>query len=447
MRTIRLLMMATALATGLAGSAYARDDRVVVMTSYPDDMVSLFEAAFEKANPGVAVQVVWKHAREAAAALRQSDHGGVDVYWTPSVGTFPAMRDAGLFQPLAVDRAALPGRIGAQPISDPKGFYEAFEVAGYGIVTNPAALARLGLAEPRSWSDLTDPRYAGRVAMPVAAQVGFSPELYDVILQGLGWDRGWALLSEIAGNAQPVGNGGGITDLVESGKAAAGLTIDFFVRSAIANGHALRLSYPDHTAFLPAQVALVTDAPHPEAAHAFVDFVLGPEGQRLLFHPDVRRYPVRPAVYTDAPPGTVNPFARPDSASFAYDPNLGIARAGLIVALFEAMVTKRHDQLVTLWGDLHRAEEALAKSPDAAASAPLAERIARARSLAGLTPVTADEASDPAYLAPFRSRRTAHGGDKTAAPGEGDWTARIDRAQAEAAAIIADALAALPSGR
>ncbi|PWC32031.1 hypothetical protein TSO221_31790 [Azospirillum sp. TSO22-1] len=405
-------------------------------------MAALFETAFEKAHPGTDVQVVWKQSREAAALLRQPDQGGIDVYWTPSLATFPAMRDAGAFRPLHVDRGALPGRIGAQPISDPKGFFEAFEVAGYGIVVNPATLAKLGLEEPRAWRDLTDSRYAGQVALPIAGQVGFSPALYDIILQGEGWERGWALLSELAGNAQLIGSGGHITDAVEVG-TAAGLTVDFFARSAIANGHAVALAYPARTAFLPAQVAVTATAPHPDAARAFVDFVLGRDGQAILFHPDVRRYPVRPEVYAAAPVGTVNPFARPEAGTFAYDPELGIARAGLIAAVFERMIVERHDRLTALWAGIHRAEAALAKAPDPAAAA----LVAQARTLASAVPVSQVQATAPELLAPFRTRRTAHDGDGDPAAVERAWSQQLDHAHGEALSLLERALSVLPAGR
>jgi hypothetical protein len=35
--------------------------------------------------------------------------------------------------------------------------------------------------------------------MPLASKVGFSPALYDIILQSEVWEEGWALLSEIGG--------------------------------------------------------------------------------------------------------------------------------------------------------------------------------------------------------------------------------------------------------
>ncbi|CAH2603580.1 Extracellular solute-binding protein [Rhodovastum atsumiense] len=438
-RRVMLAAMGAAL-LGAAVPARATGNRVVVMTAYPDPLVSLFEAAFIRAHPDIAVQIVGKSSREAAEILRSPDQGGIDVYWAPSLATFHALHGAGVFHPLGVDRAVLPGQIGAQRISPPDGMFEAFEVAGYGIVANPATLARLGLPVPRDWRDLADARWAGQVVLPDAGHVGFSPAMYDIILQAEGWEHGWALISEIAGNARLEPVGPLVAHTVAEG-AAAGLTIDMPVRSAIARGSAVTLTYPAETAFLPAHLAITAKAPHPEAARIFVDFLLGPQGQALLFRPEALRYPVRPDAYAAAPDGTVNPFARPEAARFAYRPGLGIARAGLVTALFEHMIARPHARLVALWADLHRAEAALARAPDVGLAATLAE--ARARLTA--VPVSATEAVDATTLLAFRQRGSAHDGKVVETDIEQGWDAARARSLDEAAALVARVLAARPA--
>lgn len=408
-----------------AAGALALEDRVVVVTSYPEEVSTRFETAFEKAHPGTDVQIVWKQVRDAAADLSRPDQGGVDVYWAPALTAFPTLRDAGAFRPLAVDRTVLPGRIGAQRISDPEGCFEAFEVAGYGIVSNPAVLAGKGLPAPATWRDLADPRYAGGVVLPVASRVGFSPALYDVILQAEGWTAGWALVGEVAANASLAGAGPAVTDgVVEA--AAAAPTIDFFPRTQIANGHDLRLVYPPRTAFLPAHVAITRTAPHAQAAAAFVDFALSRPGQEILFHPDVRRYPVRPDAYATAPAGQANPFQRAADDGFAYDTGLGIDRAALIAALFDRMVTERHDRLKTLWPAIRAAEAAAAADPAQTDAA------RRARALAATVPVSDADARDPAILAAFRDRHSSAEAEARAAALEASWTQTLDTAQAAA---------------
>lgn len=410
-------------------TGWSLEDRVVVMTSYPDELVQRYEQAFERAHPGTDVHILWKPSRDAAVELRKPDQGGVDVYWTPSLGSFPRLRDAGAFRPLAVDRAALPGLVDGSFVSDRKGFFEAFEVAGYGLIVNPASLDRRGLPHPTTWRDLAAVRWGGRLALPIAGQVGFSGALYDILLQAEGWEAGWALLSEAAADATLIGNGGQVSEAVVNGEADVAVTVDFFARSAVANGHPVTLVYPPRTAFLPAQVAITAAAPHPDAARAFVDFVLSAPGQTLLFHPDIRRYPVRPEIYAQAPAGTVNPFQRAGADAFPYDMDRGLERHGLIAALFEGMIAERQDRLKSLWSAIHAAEAAQAAKPDART----AESLRRARALAGMVPVSGAEADAVAPL--FQERRSNRNPEERAAI-EKDWSARIDAAQAEAAALL-----------
>ena len=62
--------------------------------AFPEKLTTRYEAEFEKAHPDLHVQFVWKQSRDALALLSQPDQGGVDVYWAPSLGNFPILRDA-----------------------------------------------------------------------------------------------------------------------------------------------------------------------------------------------------------------------------------------------------------------------------------------------------------------------------------------------------------------
>lgn len=407
--------------------AHAAGDALVVVTSFPEELTTRYEAEFEKAQPDLHVQFVWKQSRDALALLSQQDQGGVDVYWAPSLGNFPILRDRGAFRPLAVDRAALPGRLGAQPICDPKGMFEAYDLAGYGIVYDPAALAALGVAVPRRWSDLAAPALAGRIAMPLAGKVGFSPALYDIILQAEGWERGWALLAEIAGSAQLSGSGPGPTGAVKEGRAALGLTIDFLALGAQANGAGVGFAYPERTAFLPGHIAITAATRRPEAARAFVDFALSTKGQKLLMEADSSRHPARPDAYAGKAERIVDPFALPEGSFFDYDAEIGRRRPGLISVLFDLSIAERHAETVAFWRALHAAEARLAATPAVSA----AETVAEARKLAGFVPVSAAEASEPALLDRFSGRDVK---DPDLA---GRWRAEIGAARAEAARQLA----------
>ena len=73
----------------------------------------------------------------------------------------------------------------------------------------------------------------------------------------------------------------------------------------------MKFVYPSVTTIVPANVGIVANAPNKAAAEAFVEFLLSPAGQQVLFDPGIRRLPVNPSVYDKAPAGYPNPFKDP----------------------------------------------------------------------------------------------------------------------------------------
>jgi ABC-type Fe3+ transport system substrate-binding protein len=331
------------------------EDRVIVLTSYAEELTNRFQQAFERRYPGRRVEILWRHSADALAYLRRGGSREVDVYWTPAPRNFALLKAEGHLAKLALDTKSLPSSVAGYPISDPEGYFAAFELAGYGILYNPEAVRKLGLPPPRDWRDLADPAYRGQVQLPIPGRVGFAPILIEAVLQGYGWDEGWAVLSAIAAN---VDFGGGDrapdADDVVTGRKAARMTIDFFAAPSRAKETPTAFVYPPRTAYNPAQVAIFAEAPHPAAARDFVDFVLSREAQELLLHPDVRRLPVRQEIYAARPELSAQPFA---PGNLAYSDALSRSRQGLVAALFEAALVHPHQTAVSLWNALHRAEQ------------------------------------------------------------------------------------------
>jgi len=423
---------------GLVGAVSwsAAAERVVVLTSYPEEMFARFEAAFERANPDVNVELVWRMPRDALPYLREKAQGSVDVYWAAAYRNFVTLKGEGAWRRMQVDRNAVPGHAGPFPLADPEGRFEAVEMAGFGFATNPGELARRGLPRPQEWSDVADPRYAGSVLLPVPSKVGFAPNLIDTILQAHGWHDGWSLVARIAANGRLFESGStSIVDEVGAGRAGIGLTIDFFARSAIANGVPIAFHYPSAGGYSAAHVAILRDAPNPAGAQRFVDFLVSHEGQSLLGAASIRKLPVRPDAYTPEI-GTKNPFADPDAPALRYDATLGMWRYALVSALFDRLITQRHEALRDAWSALARAERELAASPVAWVQLDAARRCLEA------LPVSAEEARDPTFLAIFDARRRDAGADEAARMHEASWSEFFDRQTAEAVGIIADARAA-----
>jgi phosphoglycerate transport regulatory protein PgtC len=367
-------------------------ERIVVMTSYPQEMISRYVDAFAKSAeagtvPGTRVDVVWRSGDDAKDYLLGAGKGQVDVYWSPALRTFVELARDGAFRKLSIDRTGLPGRIGTQSISDPDGFYEATEVAGYGLVINPAYLKKAGLPEPSQWEDLAKPDYAGHITMPVPGKIGFAPVITEVLLQAYGWKQGWALLAAIAANATlQAGRGDEAIAPIVQGEKGVGVTIDFFAAQAIARGAPLHFVYPAANAFEPATIAIPREASNLAGAMSFVRFVLSEEGQSLLIDADLRRLAVRPSVYAHAPADYFNPWTREDADRLSLDNALFAQRRNLDNALFDHLIFEPREKAATVWTSVRQLEDSAGLSEDAKAL------VAEARARLTASPLGEDEA-------------------------------------------------------
>jgi ABC-type Fe3+ transport system substrate-binding protein len=403
-------------------------EKVVVLTSYPQEVITQFEAAFEQAYPQYRLEILWRQSRDAMSYLHQP-HSAIDVYWTPAQRNFAVLAKEGTLRKLDIDLSGLPKRIGGFQISDLDGYYAASETAGYGMAYHPAELQRLGLPVPTDWKSLAAPAFGGHVVMPIPSKVGYAPMLVDTLLQGYGWEQGWSVLEQVAANATLADAGATfISDDVGSGRIAVGMTMDFFARSAIANGKPLLFTYPEKVGYSPAHVAIFREATHLDGARAFASFVLSEQGQKILFHPDIRKLPVRPAVYADKPKGYFDPFAAAQRASYNYELATGLMRQELVSALFDALITRHHAELKTMWSAIHQAEQ----------KSPADPRLLEARSHANWLPLTLVQAGDTTLQQTFIKR------DSHTEALEHQWDAEIASHYAQATLIAHAILGAKP---
>jgi hypothetical protein len=204
------------------------------------------------------------------------------------------------------------------------------------------------------------------------------------------------------------------------------MTMDFFAVAAIANGKPLRFTYPEKVGYSPAHAGIFREASNLDGARAFTRFVLSEQGQKILFHPDIRKLPVRPSVYANKPKDYFDPFSAAKLASYDYDVSVALVRQELDSALFDALITRQHAALKTMGAALHQAEQ---KSPND-------PRLQTALKHANWLPLTATQANDVALQQMFIQR------DNRTEALEQQWDSDITQHYAQAtqlALLIADA--------
>jgi ABC-type Fe3+ transport system substrate-binding protein len=345
-----------------------------------------------------------------------------------------------LLQKYQPNAQGLAQKVGSYPINDKDGFYVGFAASGYGIMYNTRYLRANSLPAPKEWDDLKKPVYFGHVGISAPSRSGTSHLTVETILQGEGWDKGWATLLEIGGNlAQVSDRSFGVPDAVNSGQYGIGIVIDFFGLSAKASGFPVEFVYPSVTAIVPANVGIVAGAKNPKAAEAFVEFLLSEEGQQILLDPKIQRLPVRLATYAKAPAGYPNPFK--DSrlgAKVNFNADLSESRYQLLNSLYDRIVTFRLKDLNAAWKAIHDAEKKLGAGGSAEAKRLLAE----ARKLATAVPVSEKEASDPAIAGAFQAVKAGAKAAGRQAEFEARWDEFASKNYAEAKALAERAAAA-----
>ena len=404
-RTTFILLAAFALAV-MAGpiSTGAVENKLVIVTSYPPDTTNTVKAAFEKKHPGIKVEMLRKKTTAGIKFLQETaGNNRSDMFWASAPDAFEVLKADGLLQTYEVKIKGIPEKVGAFPINDPEGYYKGFAASGYGIMWNTRYLKAKKLPVPKTWADLAKPVYHGHVGMSAPSRSGTTHLTVETLLQGKGWEEGWAVWKAIAGNFKTVTERSfGVPDGVNSGQFGLGIVIDFFGLSSEASGFPVKFLYPPVTTLVPANIAIVNKAPHPKAAAAFIEFLLSPEGQEVLLDPKIRRLPVNPATYAKAPADFPNPFKdKSIGAAVKFDLELSKNRYNVINSLFDVMVTYRLDDLRAATKAIQNAEATLGGKSNAEAR----KMIDEAKALVAAVPIEAAQAGKADFNKIFKKKR------------------------------------------
>ena len=382
----------------------AAEGTLVVVTSYPPDTTETVKKAFEKKHPGIKVEMLKKKTTAGIKYLQETAGNNTsDLFWASAPDAFEVLKGDGLLQKYDVKVTGIPEKVGAFPINDPDGYYKGFAASGYGIMWNTRYLEAKKLPAPATWSDLAKPVYHGHVGMSAPSRSGTTHLTVETLLQGKGWEEGWAEWKNIAGNFKTVTERSfGVPDGVNSGQFGVGIVIDFFGLSSQASGFPVEFVYPPVTTLVPANIAIVKDAPNREAAAEFIEFLLSPEGQEVLLDPKIRRLPVNPATYAKAPKGFPNPFEdKSIGAAVKFDLDLSKSRYNVVNSLFDVMITYRLDDLQEAVKAIQDAEAKAAGKSNGDAEALIKE----ARALVAAVPIDAAKASEKEFNAIFKKKR------------------------------------------
>ena len=393
-----------AVSAGLFSASIAQAGTVTVLTSFPKELTSAYQKAFEAANPGIKIEILNKNTTASVAYVRELPEGQrPDVMWASAPDAFEVLARNKLLTPApdTVTKSA-PAKIGNYPLNDPQGMYYGQALAGYGIMWNTRYLKAHKLDAPKEWSDLTKPEYFGHVAISSPSRSGTTQLTVETILQGEGWEKGWNQLLEMMGNAAAVTDRSfAVPDGVNNGQYGIGIVIDFFGLAGKFSGFPVDFVYPSITAVVPANIALIAGAKNADEAKKFMAFTMSVPGQQLLFDPKISRLPILPYNMLKAPAGYPVPQDVAKRAKVQFDSDLAESRYAVVISLFDQMVTFRLKELQAATKAIQEADKALKAKPNAQGK----ELLTQARSLAYSPLVGEANVKDQQFLELFKKSR------------------------------------------
>lgn len=324
MRRLGALALAAAALLACATSAAPQERQLVLYCSHDTDACELAAQTFQR-ETGIVTTVTRKPTGEYAAQLRaERENPKADVWYGGTIDPFLQGAAEGLFAVYRSPRVAELARW-ARRETERTGYRVA---AIYRIVlafgTNPAVLAKRGIAAPRCWSDLPRSEYRNEIELsnPVTSGTGYT--ILATLVALYGEDAAFDYLRRLRPNVvrhTPSGTAQGPS--VARGEVGVGVTFAHeFVTQQLA-GFAVDIAIPcEGTGDALGGMAIVAGAPHPEEARAFYDWALSKPAMELanrtrnLIIPANAQAALRPeaARFADARTLDVDParFGNPD---------------------------------------------------------------------------------------------------------------------------------------
>lgn len=422
-----------ALAPGMA-RAQAPTGRVTVVTSFSNDVTAPFKRAFEAAHPGLILEVQNRNTNAGVRFVQETrSNNQVDLFWASAPDAFEVLKQQNLLQRFAPTAPGIPAMIGPYAIKDPDGMFFGFAASGYGIMWNERYTRANRVPDPKEWADLARAPYFDHTIMTTPSRSGTTHLTIETILQGEGWENGWATIKAFSGNMRQITDRSfGVPEAVNSGQVGVGIVIDFFAFSAQAAGFPVKFVYPSVSTVVPANIAIIANAPNAPGAQAFVNFILSEAGQMLLFEPSIRRLPVNPALYARAPQGYPNPFTgQIGLPNFRFDVSVSERRYQVVDVLFDKLITDQLEPLKRVTRAIHDVEIRLARRANAEA----AQLITQARAQISAMPVTPAQAASDEITSAFRAGTGQNRGPRQAEL-ETQWQNFARERYAEATTLV-----------
>jgi len=256
-----------------------REGKVVWYTSLALPSSTALAHLFMNRYQGIEVEVhrtgsgrvLQRVMQEVAAGIRN-----VDIIHTSDAGHFVLFKNKGLVMRYT------PKGVEGFPASfkDKDDFYYGMRSTLSTIAYNPRAVAER--EAPRSWKDLLDAKWRGKMASAHPSYSGVIATHVLALVNLYGWDY----FRDLAKNRLHLVQSATaeIAGVVASGERAIAVNgAEYFFYKMLKEGNPLKIIYPkEGVPLVVSPTAIAKGAPHPSAAKLFTDFIFTREAQQML---------------------------------------------------------------------------------------------------------------------------------------------------------------------
>ena len=374
-------------AIGCPPKSHAVDDKLIIISPHPESIEKEFGRAFKEwylQKTGRSVALDWIDLGGSSSDFRfiesefqrVPDGIGIDLFFGGGTDNYLKLAEWGFLLPHKLPDAQLarvPKEIFGIPVYDPEYRWYGAALSSFGIMHNEELRQFLGLPHVSRWKDLTHPDLIRRVGAADPRESGSAHMMYEIILQGYGWEKGFELITKLGANVRGFSAGSNaIPKDVVSGQVIYGMAIDFYAYGQIAvlGDEVIRYVVPPDAAVVsPDSIAILKGAPNLKVAQAFLEFALSDTAQKLWMLRDddpegpkwrggLNRASVIPGLYDELGDRcvVVNPFKR-ELNPIRYDAVKGGIRWALVNDLIGALVIDPHKDLVTAWKAINKCKD------------------------------------------------------------------------------------------
>ncbi|MCD6470743.1 extracellular solute-binding protein [Candidatus Bathyarchaeota archaeon] len=265
--------------TGAAAPTAA--NRLSVMTSIPEATAAEILSHAEK-DLGIKIDL-WRGSEgKGIAKVRAEAAAGKiteDAIFLYDYETFLIWKDEGYLIPYVPPGAKdlivppIPGGYGTPVIFSPLAF-----------IVNTDVLSKEGLEPPKSWKDLTDPKWKGKIIAPDPLTSGTAFSIMETLIQLFGEDGYFDFWKKVHPNVHHYEESGiTITTLVAKGEFPIGITYDYTMYDVKLKGYPIDIIYPSEgVGYKTECVGILRDIPAErlELAKEFINWATSPKGMK-----------------------------------------------------------------------------------------------------------------------------------------------------------------------